>query len=714
MPRLEGVYHPVFGLKDNRLLAHLIRQQGLLIPAGHPGVAKYLSFSRPWRTWQIRRQEDGRSVALADRPVSWLTFPLTEEQAQAQAPWLVLRLKSSKAQGLRMTLNKTTLEGAKLEQGWQTVKVPLKGAEAGENKLSLNWGGMGRIGGVKAAAAVEWVYIGPRKPESISRVAPTADGELVLPRDGGLVWYIHPYPGTKLRVAFKAQAAEARCALKVRLLARGVEPVEVVREETGLPAGQVTETFVELDPVQQSVARMELWATGKGCKELALTEAALVRKGPAPQLKRAKPPKNVIFWLIDNVRADRFTLYNPDTRVKTPVIEKLGQSGTVYTRAYIQGIESRVSHASIWTGLYPKQHRFIAPKAKLNLRWITLPEAVQKAGLFTAAWIANGFVSKFWGFGEGWNYFRNTLHQGGGLEAKPLADHTIKFIKEQGEKPFYAYVGTIDPHVSWRGKQPWLDEYHPEPYHGIYKKNVWGKDVGKMASGKRKTSPADRKRITAIYDSTVSYNDHHLGRVLKALEEKGIREQTMIVITADHGEEIWDFGRIGHGHSLRNALVAVPLVVHYPPLFGSGVRVEQGVDVLSVMPTILDALGAPIPDHVQGESLLPLAQGIGSGYPRPSIASQYELAHTIQLERWKLWVGGKGVPKLYDLESSEKEHKEIAEVRPQATRWLTDALSTFLIYQESWRNSQWGVASNHRATMPDELESGKPLEPIKP
>jgi arylsulfatase A-like enzyme len=158
----------------------------------------------------------------------------------------------------------------------------------------------------------------------------------------------------------------------------------------------------------------------------------------------------------------------------------------------------------------------------------------------------------------------------------------------------------------------------------------------------------------------------------------------------------------------------VPLVIHYPPLFGSGVRVEQGVDVLSVMPTILDALGTPIPDHVQGESLLPLAQGIGTGYPRPSIASQYELAHTIQLERWKLWVGGKGVPKLYDLESTDKEHKEVAAERPQATRWLTDALSTFLVYQDSWRSSRWGVASNHRGAFPDLLESGKPLPPIKP
>jgi arylsulfatase A-like enzyme len=240
-----------------------------------------------------------------------------------------------------------------------------------------------------------------------------------------------------------------------------------------------------------------------------------------------------------------------------------------------------------------------------------------------------------------------------------------------------------------------------------------GKTVEKIATGAFKVTAADKKRIIAIYDSTVSYNDHHLGRVLQALEAKGIRDQTMIVVTADHGEELWDFGHIGHGHSLRHSLVAVPLIIHYPPLFGSGVRVEQGVDVLSLMPTILDALGAPIPDTVQGESLLPLAQGVGTGYPRPSIATQYELAHTIRLERYKLWIGGRGDVRIFDLESKEGEHRELGDTVPFATRWLTDALSTFMVYQYAWRATRWGVASNQSAAMAHELETGRP-RPIRP
>lgn len=714
MPQLAGQHHPVFSLPDNRLLAHLIREEGLLIPVGYPGVAKYLNFGRPWGTWEIGQREDGRAVALADRPVSWLHLPLTEAQAAASRQ-LVLRLKSPKPQGLRPTLNETKLDTLKLGTGWQTVRVevPAKAVRAGENKLELGWGVMGRLGGKKAAAAVEWIYLGPRKPESIALTEPAQGGRLVLPKDGGLAYYIFPYAGTQLLVRFAAQAASERCELKVRLLRRNKPPVEQVRSETTRPAGSPTETFVDLKPVERQMARLELVAGGATCKGLVLEDAALVRPGPAPQVKRGPPPRNVLFWMVDNARADRYSLYDPKTRVTTPVIEQLGKTGTVYARAYIQGTESRVSHATIWTGLYPKQHRFIDPKARLSPGWVTLPEAVQRAGKLTAAWIANGFVSKFWGYGEGWNIFRNTLHKGGGLTGKALADHAITFVQEQGDKPFYLYVGTIDPHVSWRGRQPWLKQYYPEPYEGLYKKNVYGKDVEKMAVGKRQVSQQDRRRILAIYDSTVSYNDHHLGRLLKALEEKKLRDQTMVVVTADHGEELWDFGRIGHGNSIRTPLISVPLVIHYPPLFGSGVRVEQGVDVVSVMPTILDALGAPIPDVVQGESLLPLAQGVGTGYPRPSFASQYELAHTIAIERYKLRAGGRGDVRLFDLASKEGEHKEISGARPLATRWLTDALSTFLTYQRGWRSMRWGVASNHTAALPADLETGK-LDVIRP
>jgi hypothetical protein len=130
--------------------------------------------------------------------------------------------------------------------------------------------------------------------------------------------------------------------------------------------------------------------------------------------------------------------------------------------------------------------------------------------------------------------------------------------------------------------------------------------------------------------------------------------------------------------------------------------------VIAMMATILDAVGAKIPDTVQAASLLPLAQGVGRGYPRPRYASQYELARAMRLGRYKMWVGGKGEPRLYDMESRRwPEGKRLEKKQPLATRLLTDALSTFLVHQNRWRQSRWGVANNHLAAFPEDLESGK-------
>ena len=716
LPRLTGVHHAVYDLTDNRMAAHMVRSDGLFIPVGYPGSAKYMSFARPWRTFRLRYKHEGKRVALATRPVSWLTFPLTAEQAK-QATTLTVSLFSPRGQGLRVKLNKKKLETSKLSRGWQkvSISVPTSTARAGENKLELRWGTTGRVGAVKASAAVAWVHLGAGS--GLADPGPTEplhSGQLYLPVGGGLAYYVYPYAGAKLRLLFAAQAAAQRCSVKVHGQAADATLSQTLTE-TNLAPGKKVETYVDLKLLAGKVARLQLTAQGSGCQGLALAAASIVMPGPASVVKRGAPPQNVLFWMIDNARADRYSFYNPKTRVKTPVLSELARTGTVFSRAYIQGTESRVSHASIWTGLYPRQHRFVSPKSKLSLNWQVLPEGARKAGLYTAAWIANGFVSKFWGFAQGFNSFRNTLHKGGGLNAEALAGHAIKFIEKKGGQRFYLYVGTIDPHVSWRGRQPWLKQYHPEPYSGLYKKNVWGKDVEKMAIGARKVSTADRKRIRAIYDSTVSYNDHHLGRVIEALKKKGIRDQTMIVVTADHGEELWDYGKVGHGGSCREEVVAVPLLIHYPPLFGKGVRVTEGVDVASVLPSVMDALGTPADDRVQAESLLPLAHGVGRGYPRPSFASQYELAHTMRLEQWKVWVGGKGVPRLYDMTTKHRpEKKDVAAARPRETRWMTDALSTFLFYQARWRVGRWGVSSNHKAALPRDLEGTSAPPKIRP
>src|SRR5207253_10441043 len=126
---------------------------------------------------------------------------------------------------------------------------------------------------------------------------------------------------------------------------------------------------VDLAKLAGQVARLELTAVDACSLSGALTTA-----GDAPKAVLAPRPQNVVFWMTDDTRADKFKLWNPRSRVETPVLDAFVKQATLFKTAYVQGNESRVSHASLWTGMYPAQHKFISDKAKLNPDFVTLPE----------------------------------------------------------------------------------------------------------------------------------------------------------------------------------------------------------------------------------------------------------------------------------------------------------------------------------------------------
>jgi len=656
--------HPVFDLVANRTLAHVERAGALSIAAGSPGFARYVHFSRPLATWKLRQTEDGKRVALA-MTQAVLEVPLTA--AEAKGGVLTLRLKSPVRQTVRATAAGKASAAVPLAEGWQTVQItmPAGALVDGENKIVLGFANSGHFGDKKASAAVEWIDIGPPSHET----APPEifDGtSLVVPANGALVYYVMVPTGGAL--ALDAPG----CNLKI--------------------------TPADLSAHADKVVRLSLASAGGAC---TIKSAALTTAGDAPTVKRAPAPKNVVFWMTDDTRSDKFNLYNPKTRVETPVVDAFAKRATLFKVAYVQGNESRVSHASLWTSLYPLNHHFISEKAKLDPKFVTLPEAVKPTGRATLGLMGNGFIDAFWGFGQGWDLLRNHIHEGGGLKAEDFVAEAKQLLPKYAAKPFFLYLGTIDAHVSWRAHQPWIGKYDPEPYSGPFVKACLDPQLDKIVGGKLGINERDKTRIVALYDSDVSYNDQQFGKLLELLNA----DDTMIIFTADHGEELWDHGKIGHGQSLREELVHVPLLISYPPLFPPGKSVSEGVEIIDLLPTIVDALGGKVPAEAQGESLIGLAQGEGAGYPRPAIASQYELAHTMRLGRWKLSVFGSGEVRLFDAATDAAESKELSAARPVEKRFITDAMGMWMAYQSQWKKSRWGVASNQKAELARDLET---------
>jgi arylsulfatase A-like enzyme len=637
----------------------------LSIAAGAPGFARYVHFSRPLPTWKLRQVEDGKRVALAQTQAV-LEVPLTA--AQAKGGTITLRLKSPVKQTVRASFGGKASAAVPLAEGWQTVQIamPAGALVEGENKITLGFANSGKFGDKKASAAVEWIDIGaPSKADAPPQVF---DGtSLTVPADGALVYYVMVPQGGALVLDAPG------CNLKV--------------------------TPADLSSHADKVVRLSLASPGAPC---AIKAAALTAAGEAPTVQHAPAPKNVVFWMTDDTRSDKFKLYTPKTRVDTPVFDAFAKKATLFKVAYVQGNESRVSHASLWTSLYPLNHHFIAEKAKLDPKFVTLPEAVKTTGRATIGLMGNGFIDAFWGFGEGWDVLKNHIHEGGGLKAEDFVVEAKQMLQKWAGKPFFMYLGTIDVHVSWRAHMPWIGKYDPEPYSGPFVKACLDPQLDKIVAGKMPITERDKTRIIALYDSDVSYNDQQFGKLLDLLNA----DDTMIIFTADHGEELWDHGKIGHGQSLREELVHVPLAISYAPLFPPGKAVTEGVEIIDLLPTIVDALGGKPPAEAQGESLVGLAQGgDGAGYPRPAIASQYELAHTMRLGRWKLSVFGSGEVRLFDAATDAAEAKELSAERPLERRFVTDAMGLWMAYQAQWKKSRWGVASNQKAEFARDLEA---------
>ena len=548
--------------------------------------------------------------------------------------------------------------------GWQTAQVTLPaGALAeGESKILLNFAQSGILGGQKTSAAVEWIQVGGVAPTS-DDAPPVVQTEsaLTLPKDGGLAYYVQVPEGG----AFVAVGDAGGCSVHVRASTRDKQLVD---------APWTSGTPIEFPSLAGKVVRLELSADGASCTTAKLTSAALTAASAAPAVKYAERPKNVIIWLTDSTRADKFRVYNPKTRVETPVMDAWAKTSTVFKVGYVQGNESRVSHASLWTSLYPATHKFISEKAKLNPDFVTLPEAVKATGRFTAGFMGNGFIDKFWGFGDGWDFLHNHIHDGGGLKAEDLRKAAQGFLGAHGKQPFFLYIGTIDAHVSWRAHEPWISKYDPEPYAGPFVKACLDPQLDNIVAGKLKITERDKVRILALYDSDVSYNDQQFGELLKFLDSNGLsrlddgdpdRRSRRGVLGARQDRARAVAARGAGARAVRDPL---------PAVVPGRQEVDEGVELIDVLPTIVDALGGKPPADAQGESLVPLAQGEGAGYPRPAIARQYELAHTMRLSRWKLWVGGSGDTKLIDAANDPMGTKEVSAERPFERRFVTDAI----------------------------------------
>ncbi|MFH1277586.1 MAG: sulfatase [Candidatus Eisenbacteria bacterium] len=315
-------------------------------------------------------------------------------------------------------------------------------------------------------------------------------------------------------------------------------------------------------------------------------------------------PHPIVLIDIGTLRADHLGCYGYD-RATSPNIDALAGESVLFEWAFSQAPMTGPSQASILTGLYPTSHGMAEEGTRLTDEATTLAEALAAHGYTTAAFVDGGYLSEGFGLNQGFGVYDNS--QGGGLEA--IGPKAIEWLRGHASENFLLLVHTYDVHTPYAPPAPHRDLFT----NGITPTAGFEPTAEAMEAVRAGDAPAlgenDLAYAKALYDGEIHYVDEWVGSFLGVIRELGLDGRATIVLFSDHGEEFGEHGSVLH-EKLHAAVTRVPLVIRMPGGAEAG-RISQVVEMIDLMPTLLELSGAPTPGVIQGESLVPLVQGQG-------------------------------------------------------------------------------------------------------
>jgi len=318
---------------------------------------------------------------------------------------------------------------------------------------------------------------------------------------------------------------------------------------------------------------------------------------------------NILFITIDTLRADHCSLYGYERRT-TPRLEELAKGGVVFERAYASMATTLPSHATMFTGLLPRRHGVVKNGLIVGRNHDTLAERLSRHGYDTGAIVSSFVVNRRFGLDQGFSSYddefpkrgstaRNNTFEDmevpGGFDqrAERTREKALAWLDARGYlggrqpgRPFFLWVHFFDPH----------DPYVP-PHR--FRRAVAPRDA-----------KGELQAMIASYDGEVRYTDAEIGALADALAKGGLLDQTLLVVTADHGEGLMSHGHQNHGLHLYEEAVHVPLLLRWPRGLPRERRIAAPVSLADLLPTLLEIGGIPEPAATgDGLSLLPILRG---------------------------------------------------------------------------------------------------------
>ncbi|MDJ0847346.1 MAG: sulfatase [Myxococcota bacterium] len=341
------------------------------------------------------------------------------------------------------------------------------------------------------------------------------------------------------------------------------------------------------------------------------------------------PPKptHVLLLTIDTLRADHLGSYGY-ARSTSPHIDALAREGVLFSAAIVQRGATWPSLTSILTSLHPESHGVRQNGWPLPPTTPILSEHLREQGFRTAAFLTNMTSAPHRGFDHK-ETFEKEASDGTATRA------ALAWLRANHDRPCFLWLHWLGPHDPYAPSPEFRRRFATPARRGVNGRRT---TLERLHRERRKLAPADLAHIVSLYDAEVAQVDARVGEVLAALDELGLRETTLVVLTSDHGEELYDHqSYFFHSNSIYDSVLRVPLVLRFPGALPAGLVLDGPTESIDIAPTIWDLLGLPPPASYEGRSLLPRIRAAADGEADGDGEAFSELGEHIRSIRTKRW-----------------------------------------------------------------------------
>ncbi len=405
----------------------------------------------------------------------------------------------------------------------------------------------------------------------------------------------------------------------------------------------------------------------------ALVGAAAIGGGCGQPLEVREPATNVVVISVDTLRPD-FLGAGGDPSGTSPALDRLAARGAQFPGARSTSSWTLPAHMSLLTGQYPSSHGVTGDGASLPAGKRTLAQTLSERGYRTGGFVSGPYLHRAYGFDRGFDVYAHCMDYGVALNDEGRVANVIRAnqLSHRGQtgpdlhrratewlatvpdhEPYFLFVHYWDPHYDFEPSFPW-DRWIDPDWKGRFRADGFLTNR-RIAPD---MSPERRKRLLDLYRGEIRATDEWIGALLDVIESRGETDRTLIVVTADHGEEFFEHGAKGHRNNLYDESLRVPLVVTGVAALGKRGLFEDPVSLVDVVPTLERSLDVPPSEEIQGIDLAGIANG---EVERAGVAAElHRVKRAFVASRWKLLVDQEsGREEIYALDSDPGEANDL-------------------------------------------------------